>query len=79
MKRIAKRLGSQRYKEVTDIFDDAFGIQERDGSLEAYKPWVEYLLREYYDPMYDYQIEKRSDQVVFRGSPDEVEDYLRGN
>ena len=77
MKRIAKRLGSQRYKEVTDIFDDAFGIQERDGSLEAYKPWVEYLLREYYDPMYDYQIEKRSEYVLFRGSPEEVENYLR--
>ena len=77
MKRILKRLGSQRHKEVTDIFDDAFAIQERDGSVEAYKAWVEYLLREYYDPMYDYQIEKRAAQVVFRGSPQEVEDYLR--
>lgn len=77
MKRIAKRLGSEKHKEVTAIFDNAFMLQEENGSLEAYKTWVEYLLEKYYDPMYDYQIQKNSERIVFRGSAEEVEAYLR--
>lgn len=76
MGRINKRLGGQRYKEVSDIFENAFNEQIRTGSFEAYKEWAEYLLREYYDPMYDYQILKRSQQVVFRGSSEEVLAYI---
>lgn len=74
--RIKKRLGFQRHQEVCDLFENAFEEQINNGSLDAHKEWVEYLLREYYDPMYDYQIEKRSQQVVFRGSSEEVVEYL---
>ncbi|EDZ63175.1 tRNA 2-selenouridine synthase [Sulfurimonas gotlandica GD1] len=76
MSRIKKRLGSQRYQKVCDIFENAFDEQMQRGSQEAYKEWIEYLLREYYDPMYDYQIQKRSKQVEFRGSSEEVVEYL---
>lgn len=72
MKRIERRLGSQRHREVSDIFKNAFNEQIRSGSLDAYKEWVAYLLKEYYDPMYDYQIQKRAEQVAFRGSVEEV-------
>ncbi|MCJ7765073.1 MAG: tRNA 2-selenouridine(34) synthase MnmH [Thiovulaceae bacterium] len=76
MKRIERRLGSQRHKELSDIFENALSEQMKSGSLDAYKEWVEYLLREYYDPMYDYQIQKRAGQVAFRGSGEEVLAYL---
>lgn len=76
MSRIKKRLGTERYKQVCDIFENAFYEQMQRGSLEAYREWIEYLLREYYDPMYDYQIQKRSKQVEFRGSSEEVVEYL---
>lgn len=76
MNRIKKRIGSQRHQVVSDIFENAFKEQLRSGSLEAHKEWVEYLLREYYDPMYDYQILKRSAQVEFRGSSEDVLAYI---
>jgi tRNA 2-selenouridine synthase len=76
MDRIMKRIGSERHREVSAIFDNAVHEQKRSGSLEAYKEWAEYLLREYYDPMYDYQIEKRSSQIDFRGSDEEILAYL---
>jgi len=76
MHRISRRLGGLRYKKAVALFDDALKEQYRNGSYEAYKVWVAYLLHEYYDPMYDYQIEKNSDRVQFRGSFKEVEDYL---
>ena len=76
IKRIRKRLGGLRYQRLSDIFEYAVNEQLRSGSLDAHKEWVEYLLREYYDPMYDYQIQKRSDQVAFRGDSDAVLGYL---
>ena len=50
--------------------------RKKEGSLEGHKEWVAYLLCEYYDPMYDYQIEKNRSRVLFRGSAREVEQYL---
>ena len=76
MQRIQRRLGGQRYKIVLEIFDRALEKQKREGSFEGYREWIAYLLCEYYDPMYDYQIEKNASKVLFRGSAEEVETYL---
>ncbi len=78
MNRIRKRLGGVRHAEVCALFADAVAGQQASGSLEGYKPWAKYLLTEYYDPMYDYQIQKRAEQIVFRGSGEEVLAYLAG-
>lgn len=76
MQRIQRRLGGERYKVVCKLFDEAVMRQKEDGSLEGYRGWVSYLLCEYYDPMYDYQIEKNASRVQFRGSAAEIEQYL---
>ncbi len=76
MGRIKKRLGGERYKTVCGLFDDALKEQNSSGSCDKYKEWILYLLTEYYDPMYDYQIEKNSSRIQFRGSVDEIEHYL---
>ncbi|MCX6077040.1 MAG: tRNA 2-selenouridine(34) synthase MnmH [Campylobacterales bacterium] len=76
MDRIKRRLGSQRHQYISDIFENAFSEQLGSSSLEGYKEWVEYLLVEYYDPMYDYQIQKRSEQIQFKGSREEVLHHL---
>ncbi|MDD2449696.1 MAG: tRNA 2-selenouridine(34) synthase MnmH [Sulfurimonas sp.] len=76
MHRIERRLGSQRHSEVCKSFEGAFAEQMRSGSLEAHKEWIETLLVEYYDPMYDYQIQKRSKQVAFSGSSEEILKYI---
>jgi len=77
MKRIERRLGGKRHAKVQAMLESAFERQIRSGGAEAHKEWVEYLLVEYYDPMYDYQIEKRSDRVVFTGDFDAVSEYLQ--
>ena len=48
------------------------------GSTEAHFSWLVPLLEEYYDPMYRYQLEKKAGQIVFRGTFEEVEAWLRG-
>lgn len=64
--RIKKRLGDQRHREIKQLL---LAGQHRE--------WIEQLLRGYYDPMYDYQIEKKKDSIVFKGNADEVLDYLQ--
>ncbi|MBU3939176.1 tRNA 2-selenouridine(34) synthase MnmH [bacterium] len=76
MDRIKRRLGNQRHQELCEIFKNALYEQTTSGSSEAHKEWIEYLLVEYYDPMYDYQIQKRAAQVKFRGSSEEVVAFL---
>jgi len=75
--RIKKRLGSERYLHLKKVFADAFEEQKQSGEIEAHKVWVESLLTDYYDPMYDYQIEKSPITVVFRGNDQEVIEYIK--
>jgi tRNA 2-selenouridine synthase len=76
MERIRKRLGGLRHQKLVEMFEAACTQQLANGDYEAHDGWIAYLLTEYYDPMYDYQIERRSDQVVFRGDADAVVDWL---
>ncbi len=76
MSRIMRRLGGERYKVLCQIFDAALEEQKTFDSLEKYKVWISYLLVEYYDPMYDYQIEKNRERIIFRGSAQEIETFL---
>ncbi len=51
---IRRRLGLQRFAELTDTLD-----------------------REYYDPMYRYQLEKKAANIVFRGTWQDVANWLK--
>lgn len=73
--RIQKRLGGQRYQALKAIMTDAIECH-RQGDPEQHKHWIASLLTDYYDPMYDYQMEKRNRPPVFAGSESAVADYL---
>ena len=75
--RIKKRLGGEKYKRVKQLLENAWLKQQESGELEKHKDWVRVLLQEYYDPMYDYQIQKRENRVAFRGNADEVLEYIK--
>ncbi|SFZ97547.1 Selenophosphate-dependent tRNA 2-selenouridine synthase [hydrothermal vent metagenome] len=77
MFRIKRRFGDERYKTVCQLFDNALIDQKKSFSCEKYKEWIYYLLVEYYDPMYDYQIEKNRDRIIFKGSDKEIEEFLK--
>jgi len=74
--RIRKRLGNERHTQIKTLFADAFDRQIQTGDTHAHKAWIEILLREYYDPMYDYQIAKKEESVVFSGNSVEVLAYI---
>lgn len=75
--KIRKRLGREQHKNMLNIFETAFKIQELSGDFEGHKKWIEILLRNYYDPMYKYQISKTTKKIVFKGNSENVLEYIR--
>lgn len=76
MQSIRKRLGGERHQRVVQLFHQACLLQLEQGDLTLHKKWIEILLREYYDPMYDYQIQKQAKKIAFKGNRQQVFAYL---
>lgn len=74
--RVRKRLGGTRYREIAAQLTRALEAH-RAGDPEPHRGWILSLLVNYYDPMYDYQLRKREQQVVFRGDRPAVREYLQ--
>lgn len=75
--RIAKRLGTDRFEEVQALLESGCYHQEKNGDPRAHKHWIRLLLRHYYDPMYDYQLQKRGKAPVLAGRESVIRQYLR--
>ncbi len=61
--RVKRRLGGDRYNDISADMDAALVEQARSGNIELHRAWISRMLGEYYDPMYDYQREKRGRTV----------------
>lgn len=72
---IRKRLGGVRHQQLTKMLNDALSAHKA-GDNSLHREWIRVLLNEYYDPQYDYLLEKHSERIVFRGNAEEVEAYL---
>ncbi len=70
--RIRKRLGGERYQRMSDVMRAAFAAQHQSGDLAGHREWIAFLLEQYYDPMYEYQLEQRRGAEAFRGDRDAV-------
>lgn len=70
--KIRKRLGGQRYNEVQHKMQDAIQRHRMRGDTEQHKDWIRDLLLYYYDPMYDFQLEKKRDRVLGEKTPEEL-------
>lgn len=74
---IHKRLGGDRHRRLKDILETALAEQARSGAVDVHRGWIEGLLREYYDPMYVFQREKKGLRIEFSGEQAAVLEYLR--
>jgi len=72
---IQRRLGGVRHKQLKLLLFNAIQ-QHKSGNAEAHKEWIKILLVDYYDPMYDYQLNKKQERVIFKGMQNEVHNYL---
>ncbi|MDF7826227.1 tRNA 2-selenouridine(34) synthase MnmH [Pontiellaceae bacterium B12227] len=77
LSRIRKRLGGERFKRINQLLQKAYDHQLETDESSVHKRWIEVLLIEYYDPMYDYQLENKKQKIVFHGGADEVLKYIK--
>ncbi len=69
--RIERRLGSERKNTLSHMMQDAIGHQKNNSApdsndanrFDGHRVWIKCLLSEYYDPMYDYQLEKKAARI----------------
>ncbi len=74
--RIRKRLGGARHQHLRGELEAALDEQRRGGDPRRHEVWIRELLSGYYDPMYDYMLERRDGPILYQGSRAEVMDYL---
>jgi len=77
LKRVQKRLGNKRYQELSELFLQAVAHHGTQAAKESYKAWIAELLEHYYDPMYDYQIQKSTMSILFEGEADALREFLK--
>lgn len=74
--KVQKRLGGERFKVLDQIMRNAIQEQINNNDSTLHKEWIKRLLVDYYDPMYDYQLTKKTDRVIFQGNQAEIIDFL---
>ena len=72
---IQKRLGGVGFEACQNKLADALLLQSH-GDTSGHLGWIEYLLANYYDPMYTYQLNQKAERIVFRGEAADIRDYL---
>jgi tRNA 2-selenouridine synthase len=73
--RIEKRLGSERKNNLMGMMKEAIAHQKNasdQASFDGHRVWIKQLLTEYYDPMYDYQLEKKASRIILRGDKEQL-------
>ena len=69
-RKIAKRLGATNLTSLQVLMEEAF-LEKRE-----HNDWIEHLLSNYYDPMYEYQLKRKKERIVFSGDSVAVRDFL---
>ncbi len=72
---LQRRLGGWRHQQMQGLMQSAIDAH-LGGNPIGHKLWIRVMLQEYYDPMYAYQLDRKADRVVFKGSYEQVLDYL---
>lgn len=73
--RIRKRLGGERHCRLRQQMENALDLQARTGDASAHHQWIRGLLEDYYDPMYDYQLNQKEGRIVVQGGPETITEW----
>lgn len=77
MNKISKRLGGLLASKLSNEMQHSFLIQQQNNDLSQHENWIKPLLHDYYDKMYDYQLNKKNQQLLFKGNRIDVINYLK--
>ena len=72
LKNIRKRLGLEAYQALAALLTEAIDALHEHRDDAGLREVIRRLLSDYYDPMYDFQLQRKADRVVFRGTKTEI-------
>jgi len=75
--KIQKRIGNTRHSELLKLMQYAMQQQLKKDDDSHHAAWIKPLLCEYYDKMYDYQLEQKKRQIIFQGNREQVIAFLK--
>jgi tRNA 2-selenouridine synthase len=75
LRNIQRRLGGERHAALQILMERAIA-NHAEGNAELHRDWIAELLANYYDPMYDYQLRKNAERIVFRGTTEAVAEFI---
>lgn len=73
--KLEKKLGQDRLSHCLSIFDKA----SEEGNFLIHKKWILYLLKEYYDPMYEHHRKRWCDKIVKTANIDDMYFFLENH
>jgi len=76
LSRIQKRLGGVNYEKIKALMEQAIEEQLINNDINLHREWIGFLMTDYYDPMYDYQLAKKQERIIFKGNEDAVTNWL---
>lgn len=74
---IRKRLGGVAHQALRRLMTEASANHAAGQGLGSHRAWIRHLLTDYYDPMYNYQMEQKTDRIRIRGTAAELIDWYR--
>ncbi len=79
LSRVQKRFGGVRYKQALSLLEKALQTHASTGKTHDYDTFIEMILIDYYDPMYDYQMKAKQDRFVFTGDAKSLLEWSLSN
>ncbi|MFB9886822.1 tRNA 2-selenouridine(34) synthase MnmH [Balneatrix alpica] len=74
--RIRRRLGGARHQALRTEWSEALDAFLSHGDYQGFLPGIRELLVNYYDPMYDYQLSQRQEQIACRGEAEQIRAWV---
>jgi tRNA 2-selenouridine synthase len=74
--RIKKRLGGDRFTLINSMLDSAIIALRSQNQWSGFDDIINILLSEYYDPIYEYQYQQKNEKTIFKGSHQEIIQWL---
>ncbi|MGH1537337.1 MAG: tRNA 2-selenouridine(34) synthase MnmH [Gammaproteobacteria bacterium] len=76
LEKIQKRLGPVRFSSAHKSMQQALQQHAHTNEITGHYDWLRTILDNYYDPMYEDQLNKRKEFICFRGNYQECKEYL---
>lgn len=76
LSKLERRLGKKRIERLKEEIQGAF---KQKPDLKSHESWIQELLVEYYDPVYQKDLRINQKKIIFRGSEEDILAYLKGS